>query len=113
MPRLACGERDIRHAHQLPADSDRPLSTFYRCLGLAIPPTAEIAQLLAITYPKNLLDTFARNSSTEEQQRFRFICLSGALVERDQNKTMWFLENERKLRVSGSSLDGRVEYAGD
>jgi hypothetical protein len=71
-----------------------------RCLGLAIPPTPELAELLAITYPKAMLDTFARSYSLEEQRRFRFVCLSGALVERDQNKTMWFLENERKLRVS-------------
>jgi len=89
------------------AHSYQSLSALYRCLGLAIPPTVELAQLLAITYPKALLDTFARAYSPEEQQRFRFICLSGALVERDQNKTMWFLENERKLRVSGALIAGR------
>lgn len=81
--------------------------TTCRCLGLALPPTPEIANLLAFTYPKAFLDTFASVSSESEQQSLKFVLLSGALVEKDQSKRLWFLDQARKVRVSPEPALGR------
>ncbi|KAH8081438.1 hypothetical protein HD553DRAFT_315553 [Filobasidium floriforme] len=68
------------------------------CLGLAMPPTPEIAHLLAFTYPQAFLDTFARISTEKDLLGFKFVSLSGALVEKDQSRSLWFLDQERKVR---------------
>ncbi|KAG7571014.1 hypothetical protein FFLO_00978 [Filobasidium floriforme] len=68
------------------------------CLGLAMPPTPEIAHLLAFTYPQAFLDAFARISTDEDLLGFKFVSLSGALVEKDQSRSLWFLDQERKVR---------------
>lgn len=81
--------------------------TTCRCLGLALPPTPEIANLLAFTYPKAFLDTFTSVSSESEQQSLKFVLLSGALVEKDQSKRLWFLDQARKVRVSPEPALGR------
>lgn len=72
-----------------------------------MPPTPEIANLLAFTYPKAFLDTFASVSSESEQQSLKFVLLSGALVEKDQSKRLWFLDQARKVRVSPEPALGR------
>jgi hypothetical protein len=65
-----------------------------------MPPTPEIAHLLAFTYPQAFLDAFARISSEKDLPGFKFVSLSGALVEKDQSRSLWFLDQERKVRVS-------------
>jgi hypothetical protein len=81
---------------------------FRRCLGLAMPPTPEIAHLLAFTYPQAFLDAFARISTDEDLLGFKFVSLSGALVEKDQSRSLWFLDQERKVRVSPSDRSDKV-----
>jgi hypothetical protein len=59
-----------------------------------------MAHLLAFTYPQAFLDAFARISSEKDLLGFKFVSLSGALVEKDQSRSLWFLDQERKVRVS-------------
>jgi hypothetical protein len=68
-----------------------------------MPPTPEIAHVLAFTYPQAFLDAFARISTEKDLLAFKFVCLSGALVEKDQSRSLWFLDQERKVRVSSPS----------
>jgi hypothetical protein len=79
--------------------------THGRCLGLAFPPTPEMAHLLAFTYPQAFLDAFTRVSSEKDLLAFKFVCLSGAFVEKDQSRSLWFLDQERKVRVSHPSSE--------
>jgi hypothetical protein len=59
-----------------------------------------MADLLALVYPQMFVKTFAEVSTEEEQRGMRFVLLSGAFVERSQTKSLWFLQEERRLRVS-------------
>jgi hypothetical protein len=73
-----------------------------------MPPTPEIAHLLAFTYPQAFLDAFARISSEKDLPGFKFVSLSGALVEKDQSRSLWFLDQERKVRVGSPSTPTNI-----
>lgn len=46
----------------------------------------------------------ALQSTLEQGQPFRFVLVSGSLVEADQTKTLWLLSGMRKMRVCLSTL---------
>ncbi|KAB8345917.1 hypothetical protein FH972_022971 [Carpinus fangiana] len=49
----------------------------------------------ALSTARVFADYFASNDHSDP---FRFIYLSGALVEKDRNRTLWFLSDTRKMR---------------
>jgi len=66
------------------------------CLG-----TASSTREVHIDYTMAAANAFATTlaSTLDAGKKFRFIYLSGALAEKDQEKRLWFLENGRKMRV--------------
>jgi hypothetical protein len=53
----------------------------------------------------NALTTFLA-SQLRDGKRFRFIYVSGLLVERDQTKTLWFGRDMRRFKVCRSLQHG-------
>lgn len=54
--------------------------------------------LLELAYPRAFASAIAP-SIADRAKRFRYLHLSGALVERDQNKMLWMKANMRKTKV--------------
>ena len=54
--------------------------------------------VLELEFPKAFADAIVPNLASRGK-RFRYLHLSGALVERDQNKTLWMKANVRKTKV--------------
>lgn len=52
-----------------------------------------------IDYPLAFANAFAPTI----EKPFRFIHCSGALIEKDQTKPLWFLEEGRRIKVNYSS----------
>ncbi|KAH6633075.1 hypothetical protein C7974DRAFT_164287 [Boeremia exigua] len=56
--------------------------------------------LLELAYPRAFASAIAP-SIADRAKRFRYLHLSGALVERDQNKMLWMKANMRKTKGQG------------
>lgn len=54
--------------------------------------------VLELEYPKAFADAILP-SLVKRGRRFRYLHLSGALVERDQKKSLWMKANVRKIKV--------------
>lgn len=65
------------------------------CLGIAVPKTPEDGKRIDHDYPLATAKAFQDNATTKN---FRFVYVSGALVEKDQDKKLWILSGMRKLR---------------
>ncbi|KAL2836900.1 hypothetical protein BJX68DRAFT_27466 [Aspergillus pseudodeflectus] len=46
----------------------------------------------------------ATGSSSDGKPPFRFVYISGAAIERDQSKTLWYLGNYRRMRGEGENV---------
>ncbi|KAI9813119.1 MAG: hypothetical protein M1827_004339 [Pycnora praestabilis] len=74
------------------------------CLGVIRLPTMELTRKVMIDYPTIAAQTFNNTLSAQlqgdgkQKKKFRFIYLSGMLSERDQAKTLWFMQDARRLR---------------
>ena len=72
------------------------------CLGIAMA-NMETQKLVNSDYTMAAVNAFATHLAPATRERtgkkFRFIYTSGAMVERDQNKGLWFYGEARKLRV--------------
>jgi len=63
-------------------------------------------ETICFDYTVNGLRTMAALAN----KPFRFVYTSGALVERDQSKSLWFLANYRLMRVSRSPQSTAILY---
>ena len=54
--------------------------------------------VLELEYPRAFADAIAPSLARRGKQ-FRYLHLSGGLVERDQKKSLWFIERVRKTKV--------------
>jgi hypothetical protein len=54
--------------------------------------------VLELEYPRAFADAIAP-SIASGGKRFRYLHLSGAMVERDQKKPLWMKANVRKIKV--------------
>jgi hypothetical protein len=63
-------------------------------LGLAMPKTAEDGQRINQAFPLAAAKALLPNSNNN----FRFVYISGALVEKDQTKKLWLVPEARKMR---------------
>ena len=64
-------------------------------LGIAMPKTMQEGQRINQEYPLAAAKAFARN---RDGKPFRFVYVSGKLVEKDQNKKLWIVGDSRKMR---------------
>jgi len=53
---------------------------------------------LEYDYPVAFGNAFSKTLSTS-QKKFRYLHLSGSATERDQEKSLWFKQNMRKIKV--------------
>jgi hypothetical protein len=58
--------------------------------------------LLELEYPKAFADAFM-STMAKSGNRFRYLHLSGGMVERDQNRTLWMKSSMRKIKVCNLS----------
>lgn len=72
-------------------------------LGIAMPKTPEEGQRVNMDYTLAAAKAFA-TLSTSDGKPFRFVYLSGRYTEKNQDKSLWFLTDARKMR-------GRIEIA--
>ena len=65
-----------------------------------MPPNDE-AKRVSIGYTMTAAKVFTEHAEAKKDhgEKFRFIYVSGAAVERDQNKSLWFLGPYRRIRV--------------
>ncbi|KAF2685002.1 hypothetical protein K458DRAFT_301431 [Lentithecium fluviatile CBS 122367] len=56
-------------------------------------------------------EAFLQAMPVPRRNRFRYVLLSGALVEPDQNKTLWFMPAARKLK--GMTENWSLEFANE
>lgn len=63
---------------------------------------------MELEYPRAFADAILP-SLTKRDKRFRYLHLSGALVERDQKKPLWMKANVRKIKVCVNGLILAVE----
>jgi nucleoside-diphosphate-sugar epimerase len=72
-------------------------NAFIYCLGTNIPiKPAELNRKINFDYALVAACAFAK--ATKNKASVRFVYLSGALVEKDPNKRLWILEENRKMR---------------
>lgn len=64
-------------------------------LGIAMPKTMEEGQRINQDFPLAAAKAFAANRGGAA---FRFVYVSGMLVEKDQNKKLWIVGDSRKMR---------------
>ncbi|KAL5339649.1 hypothetical protein BJX70DRAFT_397596 [Aspergillus crustosus] len=69
----------------------------------------ERTKQISVDYPQKAVEAFQTifdaRSDGEEKKRFRFVYISGAGVERDQNnKSLWFLGDFRRLRGEAENV---------
>jgi hypothetical protein len=57
--------------------------------------------LLELEYPRAFAEAFA-STMTVGSKRFRYLHLSGGMVERDQEKSLWMKGSVRKTKVGDS-----------
>jgi hypothetical protein len=58
---------------------------------------------LELRYPKAFADAIAPTLA-KDNKRFRYLHLTGAMVERDQARALWLKSNVRKTKVCHCSL---------
>ncbi|KAF1833672.1 hypothetical protein BDW02DRAFT_569761 [Decorospora gaudefroyi] len=56
--------------------------------------------MLELEYPKAFADAFA-STMVNDTKRFRYLHISGAMVERDQTRTLWLKSSMRKIKGQG------------
>lgn len=56
---------------------------------------------MELEYPRAFADAIAPNVANGAKP-FRYLHLSGAMVEREQEKSLWMKANMRKTKVGGS-----------
>lgn len=62
--------------------------------------THDGSRVVNFDYPMTFQTSFARAlKAYQDNPHFRYIYLSGGLVEQDQNKTLFFYNDSRKIRV--------------
>lgn len=66
----------------------------HRCMG-----TTAGDKALELDYPLAFGDAFSETLS-ESKKKFRYVHLSGAATERDQNRALWVKSEMRKMKVS-------------
>lgn len=54
--------------------------------------------MLELEYPKAFAEAFA-STMPVDSKRFRYLHLSGGMVERDQEKSLWMKGSMRKIKV--------------
>jgi hypothetical protein len=67
-----------------------------RCMG-----TTAGDKALELDYPLAFGNAFSKTLS-ESKKKFRYVHLSGAATERDQDKALWFKSEMRKMKVCHS-----------
>jgi hypothetical protein len=67
-------------------------------LGLAMPKTPADGLLINQTYPLETAKALFSHIFSDKHKPFRFVYISGALVEKDQSKSLWLLPEARKMR---------------
>jgi hypothetical protein len=60
--------------------------------------------VLELQYPKAFADAFAPTLASNGK-RFRYLHLTGAIVERDQARALWLKSDARKMKVCCHSLN--------
>lgn len=79
-----------------------------RTLGKARMPDNETNKRVSIDYTLAAARAFEASLSSQQETvsnnntKFRFIYLSGAAAERDQTKSLWFMQDYRRIRVFNS-----------
>ncbi|KAH8703739.1 hypothetical protein BGW36DRAFT_369904 [Talaromyces proteolyticus] len=72
------------------------------CLGTNVPVRpAELNRKINFEFALGTANTFSAAfiaNKGQEQRTFKFVYLSGALTEKDENKKLWFLNENRKMR---------------
>ncbi|MCJ1242994.1 hypothetical protein MMC30_000190 [Trapelia coarctata] len=69
-------------------------------LGKARMPDNATARKVSIDYTLAAAKAFGQDSAPENRKakKFRFVYLSGSGAERDQTKTLWFMQDYRRIR---------------
>lgn len=64
-------------------------------------PDNETARKVSIDYTLAAAQAFEQNFSphADGEKKFRLIYLSGAAAEKDQGKSLWFMQDYRRIRV--------------
>ena len=83
------------HSHQSLASPSPVLTKPRRTLGKARMPDNDTARRVSLDYTL----TAARVVQETCQKPFRFIYCSGAGAERDQTKSLWMMQDYRRIRV--------------
>jgi len=68
------------------------------CLGMNWPKTPEEDQRVNVDYTLAAARAFATRLDRGPRKTFRFIYLSGMYVEKDQEKSLWFLGDQRRRK---------------
>lgn len=72
-----------------------------RCAGSPRPPSKEIGEAMFLSAPIVFLDAISQTcTEATPANPFRYLLCSGIAVERDQSRSLWFLSEYRKMRVS-------------
>jgi hypothetical protein len=72
-----------------------------RALGKARMPDNETSRKVSIDYTLAAIQALEQNFSpnSESGKKFRFVYLSGAGAEKDQEKSLWVMQDYRRIRV--------------
>lgn len=96
MPRLVYGRGFFFSLHYTTANVG-----VKRALGKARMPDNETSRKVSIDYTLAAVQAFEQNflSTPEGGKKFRFVYLSGAGAEKDQEKALWVMQDYRRIRV--------------
>lgn len=79
------------------------LITLYRSIGTTPSKSGDLvaARRINVDYTKAAAETFANKLAPQlgEKTTFRFIYVSGAGTERNQDQKLWFAQDFRRMRV--------------
>ena len=62
-------------------------------------PDNDTARKISIDYTLAAAKAFSQDPANGAAKKFRFVYCSGAAAERDQTKTLWFMQDYRRIRV--------------
>ena len=64
-------------------------------------PDNETARKVSIDYTLAAAGAFGQDAALEDgkAKKFRFVYCSGGAAERDQTRTLWFMQDYRRIRV--------------
>ncbi len=71
--------------------------------------TAAGDRALEMNYPLAFANEIS-NTLLETKKKFRYIHLSRAATERDQEKVLWFKNSMRKMRVTASRIISKAVF---